>query len=189
VIRLVRLVARNGDVPRTRVCRGGLLPRADAREDVRRHVQRVRRRGRDRRIAPRGRYPFVGDRRRVVAVDQIVRDAGMVGVLLEFILEDRRRLEIRRVGLVGLRLGPGEIERIEDLRFVVGLVLLGERFVRLRARELAVALGTRREVLVIGGDSFDVVALALGLRADAASFVDRRLCRFRALRPAEYQNE
>ena len=181
VIGLVRLVARLGHFLRARVRGGGLLPGAHAGEDVRRHVQRVRRRGRDARVAARGGEPLVGDGRRVVAVDEVVRDAGMVGILPEFVLEDGGRLEIRRVGLVGLRLRPGEVERVEDLRLVVGRVALGQRLVGLGARGLPLLLGARREVLVVGGDGFDVVALALGLRADAASLVDRRLCLLGAL--------
>jgi hypothetical protein len=76
--------------------------------------------GRDARIPARGVEALGGDRRRVVAVDQVVRDAGMIGIPLEFALEDRGRLQIRGVGLVGLRLRSGQVERVEDLRLVVG---------------------------------------------------------------------
>ena len=99
----------------------------------------------------------------------------MVGILLEFLLEDGGRFEVGRIALVGLRLRPGEVERVEDLRFVVRGVTLGQPFVRLGARSLALFLRARREVLVVGRDGFDIVALALGLRTDAASLVDRRL--------------
>ena len=105
---------------RARVGRDRILPGADAREDVRGHVQRVRRRGRDARVAARRGQALLRDRRRVVAVDQVVRHARMVGVLGELLLEDRRRLQVGRVGLVGLRLRAGEVERVEDLRLVVG---------------------------------------------------------------------
>ena len=57
-----------------------LLPVAEAREDVRRHVLRVRRRRRDPRVPPRGVEALVGDGREVVAVDQIVRHARVVGL-------------------------------------------------------------------------------------------------------------
>ena len=49
-----------------------------------------------------------------------------------------------------------------------------------RARPAALSRA-RREVLVVGRNGFDVVALALGLRADAASLIDRRLCLLGAL--------
>ena len=55
-----------------------LLPIADAREDMRRHMLRMRGAGRDLGVEPRGLEPLLGDRRIVVKVDQIVRDAGML---------------------------------------------------------------------------------------------------------------
>ena len=99
----------------------------------------------------------------------------MVGILLEFRLEDGSRLQIGRIGLVGLRLRPGDVERREDLRLVVAGVFPGQRLVGLGTGDLPLLLGTCREVLVVGRDGFDVVALALGLCADAASFIDRHL--------------
>src|SRR5438445_12393435 len=104
----------------------------------------------------------------------------MIRMLLELILEDGRRFEVGGVSLVGLLLCPGEVECGEDLRLVIIGIALGERFVRLGARGLPILLGTRREVLVVSGDCFDVISLALRLRADAASLVDRRLCRLGA---------
>jgi hypothetical protein len=95
----------------------------------------------------------------------------MVGVLPELTLEDGGRLEVRRIGLVGLRLRAGVVMREEDLRLVVGGVALRQRLVGLGARDLALLLGARREVLVLGGDGFDVVALALGFCADPAPLI------------------
>src|SRR5450755_1391207 len=111
-----------------------------------------------------------------------MRHAGMVGILLEFLLEDRGRLEVCGIGLVGLRLSSGCVEGGEDLRLIVIGVSFGQRLVGLGARRLPLFLGARREVLVVGRNSFDVIALALGLRADAASLIDRRLCLLGALR-------
>ena len=56
-----------------------VLPEADAGEDVRRHVQRVRRGGSDLRITARGGNAELRQLRFVVAVDQVVRDSRMVG--------------------------------------------------------------------------------------------------------------
>ena len=57
-----------------------LLPVAHAREGVRRHVQRVRRGGRDLRVAARGVERAGRQRRRVVAVNDVVREPGMIGL-------------------------------------------------------------------------------------------------------------
>ena len=141
----------------------------------------MRRRRGEPRILARCAYTLCRDRRRVVAVDQVVGHAGVIRVLPELLLQDRRRLEVRRVGLVRLRLRARDVERREDLRFVVGRVARRERLVRLRARCLPVLLRARREVPVVRRHRFDVVALALRLRADAPSFVDRGLRLLRTL--------
>ncbi len=125
-------------------------------------MQRVWRVRGDVGVAARRGQALLRERRRVVAVDEIVRDARMVGVLGELLLEDAGRLEVRGIRLVGRGLRRGEVERVEDLRFVVVRVLRRERLVGLRARELALALTAVGEVLVVGGDRLEVVALALG---------------------------
>ena len=51
-------------------------------------MQRMRRRRRDARIAAGGGQALLGDRRRVVAVDQVVRNARMIGVLDELFFQD-----------------------------------------------------------------------------------------------------
>ena len=56
-----------------------LLPIAYARKNVRRHVQGMGRSRRDFGIAPGGLEPLLGDRRIIVEVDQIMRDAGCCG--------------------------------------------------------------------------------------------------------------
>ena len=68
--------------------------------------------------------PFVGDRRIVVEVDQIMRHAGMMRLALGDLFEDRRALELVGVGLVGRRRRGVERERIVDLRFVVVRITL-----------------------------------------------------------------
>ena len=145
-------------------------------------MQRVRRVGRDARVQTRRDHPLVGDGRRVVAVDEVVRHAGVVGILLELGFEYRGRLQVGGVRLVGLRLRPGDVEGREDLRLVVGGIALGKRLVGIGACDLTLPLRSRRKVLVIGCHGLDVVALTLRLRADAAALVDRRLCLLRALR-------
>ena len=73
------------------------LPVADARERVRRHVQRVRRRRRDLRVAPRGVERPIGERRHVVAVDDVVREARMIRLAGDELLENRAGLQQVRV--------------------------------------------------------------------------------------------
>ena len=51
-------------------------------------MQRVRRVGRDPGVEACGRQALLRDRRRVVAVDQVMRDAGVIGMLGELLLED-----------------------------------------------------------------------------------------------------
>ena len=67
-------------------------------------------------------------------MDEIVRDAGMVGMLLELGLEDLRRFQRIRESLVVRRLSRGQIDCIEYLR----LVIFGKaRWPRLQRRRRA----------------------------------------------------
>ena len=104
-----------------------------------------------------------------------MRDAGVIRVLGELLLEDPGGLEPRGVRLVGRELRPREVQRVEDLRLVIAWVFHRERLVGLGARELARAFRTVGEVLVVGGHRIEVIALALGLRAHLPSLVDRGL--------------
>ena len=66
-----------------------VLPEADAGEDVRRHVQGVRRGGRDLRVAAGGGQSELRELRLIVGVDQVVGHAGMVGLGGEKFFENR----------------------------------------------------------------------------------------------------
>jgi hypothetical protein len=92
---------------------------------MRRHVQSVRDRRRDFRIAACRREAGRRERRDVVAVDQIMCDARMVRLLGEDRFEDRRRLLLVGEGLIGGK-GIGiEGEGIEDRGLpVVGIILM-----------------------------------------------------------------
>ena len=113
-----------------------------------------------------------------------MRDPRMVRIFRELGLEDLGRLEIGGVGLVRLGLRAGEIQRVEDLRFVVLRIALGERLVRLGPALLPRTLRAVRKVRVVRCDRFEVVAFALRLRADLSSLVDRRLSNLGALAEA-----
>ena len=110
-----------------------------------------------------------------------MRDAGVVRMLLELRLQDRDCPHIRGIGLVRLRLGARDVERGEDLRLVIVRIFRRERLEGLRSGELPRLLRAIGPVLVIRGDRFHVVALALGLRRRATRIVDRGLCLLRAV--------
>ena len=75
-----RLVCGFGRRGRAPVGSNRVLPCANAGENMRRHVERVRCRWRDLGVALCRLQAFLGNRRIVVAVYKIVRDAGMLGV-------------------------------------------------------------------------------------------------------------
>ena len=68
--------ASGGDRSKIRV--DIVLPQANAGENVRRHVEGMRSGGRNLGVAAGGGQAEVGELRLVVAVDQIVRDTGMI---------------------------------------------------------------------------------------------------------------
>ena len=108
--------------------------------------------------------------------------ARVVRVLRELLLQDVCSLEIGHVALVRQQLRPCEIQGVEDLGFVIAGITGRQRLERLGARLLAGSLWAVRPVLVVGGDRLDVITLALGLRADPASLVDRALRSLGSLR-------
>jgi hypothetical protein len=137
-------------------------------------VLRVRRRRRDLGIAPSGVQPLLGDRRVVVEVDQVVRDAGMAGLALEDRLQDRGTLELVGIALVARRGGDVEGDRVFDLRLVVGRIARGDRFHRLQIGLHALAV---RHLVMIGVEDeqrIDVVALALRLGSHIFGFLQGR---------------
>ena len=153
VIRLAGIRGRAVGVDR-------LLPETEAREDVRRHVLRVRHGRRDLRVAPRSAEPARGQGRIVIAVDDVVRDAGMVRLLGQDLLEDRARLQLIGVRLVGRRRRRVQRERIEHR----GLAVVGIAPVELLHR-LLVGGGPRAMVqlvvvAIVRLDRGDVVLLA-----------------------------
>ena len=80
---------------------------------------RVRRGGRHLGVASRRREPLLGERRRIVEVDQIMRDPRMLRLARPNLFQDCRALELIGIGLVGGRSPDVERERVIDLRFVI----------------------------------------------------------------------
>ncbi len=114
--------------------------------------------------------PRSRDRREVVAVDEVVRDARVVGILLVERLEDRDRLQERLHRLVIERLV--QRERVEDLGLDVLGILLRQRFHRIAIAARARFLVDRIVALVVDLDRRDPVALARALGADRFAFLD-----------------
>ena len=73
---------RTGGIRRN-VRRDGILPQAAPHKNVRRHVQGMGRIGSDRSVAPGGFEPLRGQLGAVGCVNQVMRDAGMIGKLLK----------------------------------------------------------------------------------------------------------
>ena len=140
---------------------------------MRRHVLGVRRGRRDAGIALRRVEALLGDRRIVIEVDQVVRDAGMARLPLEDRLEDFRALELIGVGLVGRRGADIERDGIEDLRFVVVGIALRQRLHRL---EIGLHAGAMIDLVVVGVEDeerVDEIALARRLGADGLCLLQR----------------
>src|SRR5205085_8319607 len=72
------------------------IPHPQTCEDVRRHVQRVRHPWRNRSITLRGGESALGQRRIVVAVDQVMNETRMIWVLFPKLFEDGGCLEVFR---------------------------------------------------------------------------------------------
>ena len=120
-----------------------VLPVPDACERVRGHVQRMRRRRRDLRVARGGVERLWGERGDVVAVNQVVGQARMIRLRLEERLEDRAGGQLVLVSLVAGQRRLGQRQRVEHGRFGVLGVAAGHRFHLLCVRERARALINR----------------------------------------------
>ena len=99
--RFAGVVPFHGDVVRADVGVDRFLPRADTRKCVGRHMECVRRIGREVRVLPRVRQRARRQGGNVVAVNQVVRHARMIGLQRVQPFENGRGLELIGVGLVG----------------------------------------------------------------------------------------
>ena len=171
---VVGFVAGLGGPRRFRVGADRFLPIADAGEDMGRHVLRMRRCRCDLRIPLRRIEAFLRQGRRVVEMDQVVSDAGMARLAPEDRLEDRSALELHRIGLVAGQGRDVEFDRIENLGFVVIRISLRHAFHGLEVGEHAGAMIDFVKVGIERGHRIDEIALALSLRADRLTLLDRR---------------
>ncbi|MGY2916046.1 hypothetical protein ACVWYP_001676 [Bradyrhizobium sp. USDA 3262] len=161
-----------------------LLPVADAREDVRRHVLGMRRVFGDLGIAHRRGEALLRERRVVVEMDQIVGDAGVLGLAREDRFEQRRALQLVGVGLVARRGRDVERDRIGDLRLViVGIVRRDLLF----GRQESLHAGAVIDLVVVDihrRDRIDVFPLARGAGIQRLAFfrsfkAERKVFRWR----------
>src|SRR2546427_11619368 len=103
-------------------------------------MKRMRRRRRDFRVATCRREGAARERRRVVAMDDVVRHSGMVRLLGEYLFEDRARLELVGVSLVGRGRGGIQGEGIEDRRLIVVWIARVQTLHRLFVRNDSAAM-------------------------------------------------
>ena len=98
----------------------GFGPRADAGEGVGGHVEGMGGIGCDFGVELGGVEGVGGERGDVVGVDDVVGEAGVIGIIDEEGFEDLTGLELAGVGFVSGRGGSGEGEGVEDCGFFVG---------------------------------------------------------------------
>ena len=147
-----------------------VLPKSEAREDVRRHVHGVRGRRRDAGVFARGRKREAGHGGIVATVDDVVSDAGMIRLLVVKFVEDGNGGF--GVGEIGVAVGARGEERegVKDGGFVV----VGIAFVD-ALHGFGVSVGALIVVEFVGvgvkdGERQDVVAFAGGRWVKRASF-------------------
>ncbi len=132
---------------------------------MRRHVQRVRRVGGDLRVAARRLEGVRRKRRHVVAVDDVVRQPGVLRLRLPELLQDCAGFQLIGVRLVGRIRRRRERERVE--RRGLGVIRVARRKTahRVPIAQHARALVERIRIVEQRRARSDVVALARRLRA------------------------
>ena len=148
-------------------------PHAEHGKRMRGHVQRMGRRRRQLGVALCRRQALTANWRKIIAVDDVVRDTGMVRLLRLDRLQDRRRLELFGVGLVIEIHRFIERKRVEDGRLGVVGITLGQLGHRRLIGERARAQVHFVVILEEGRKRLDPVLFALGLGAGRAPCLDR----------------
>ena len=148
------------------------VPHAEHRIDVRGHMQRMRRARRDLSVQICRRNAQRGKRRIVVTVDDVVREARVVGLLRRFLGEDRGGLALLRQLLVVEidRLVQGE--RVEDPRFGIIRVLFGHALHRLFVQSDARLVIDGVVILVVGLHRLQIRGLARRFRRGSLALLD-----------------
>jgi hypothetical protein len=150
-----------------------LVPQTQSCEDMRWHVERMRRFRSDFRVAPRGRQRENRKLGRIVAVDQVVNDARMVRLLRQDTVQDLGRLLLAGIGLVGRRRSCDQRERVEDGGFAVFRITGRESLRGITPGERAVAMGRFIVILIEHFDNGDVIAFTLRFSSNRVGVFDR----------------
>src|SRR5918994_138958 len=103
------------------------------------------------------------DRWKIIAMDQVMRDAGMVGLLSEYLFQDFRRFQLVRIGLIGWKSSNIERERVEYRCFGIFGIALGQPFHRLHVGQRPSPVIYLVPIFVEGLNRTNIATLALGL--------------------------
>ena len=173
------------------------IPHPQTCKDVRRHVQRVRHPWRDRSITLRSGEPALGQRRIVVAMDQVMNDTRVIWVLFPKLFEDGGCLELfRQARVVRCRVAYSQDrETVERLGFEIVRILVAELTHRVFVSHDAVArsdwamtrLSNSTSVrtirrIVISVECRDESSLSIGSSVHRPCFFNGRLARTHLVR-------
>ena len=136
-----------------------LLPQSQPHKDMRRHVLGVRRGRRDPGIPPCRFQAFGGQHFVVIAVDQVVRYAGMAGQFFQQRLQDLAALALVGIALVAARRRFIQRQRIKDRCFNV-VRICRMQFRHLPGKLLQPLVQQHIIALVKRRNGFDVLLLA-----------------------------
>ncbi len=140
--------------------RDRIVPVTQPREDVRGHVQSVRRGRRDLRVCPCSAQPPWGQLGAVIGMDQVVRKTGVLRQPAVQRLEDLRRALLVGVRTVGRRRRRNECQGVEDLRFdILGIAPRDIRHCML-IRQGSGGVRQAIRVAIVRGRRIDELALA-----------------------------
>ena len=142
-----------------------LLPHPKPSEDVRGHVQRMWHVRRDLRVADRCVQAGGCKFRRIVAVDQIMDDAGVIWLLGPNLVEDLGRLALIGVGFVGRQRRCVQSQPVEHRGLAILGVMEVDLFHRLLVGDGPGVMIKLVAVAIEGRDRGDVVLLTFGLRS------------------------
>ena len=148
------------------------FPIPHAREDMRWHMLRMRRGGRDLRITLGSIKPFLGNGRIVIQMDQVVRDARMLRLPFKDGLEKRGTLKLIGISFIRGRSGNIQCDRVGNLGLIVFRIMQCHLFFSFQIVLNARAMIDRVVVGVHRGNSIDIVSLALRFCTQRLTFFD-----------------
>ena len=133
---------------------------------------RMRRGGRDLRIALGSIKSFLGNGRIVVQMDQVVRDARMLRLPFKDRLEQRGTLKLVGISFIRRRSGNIQCDRVGNLGFIVFRITQCHLFFSFQIVLHARAMIDRVVVGLHCGNSIDIISLALRFCTQGLTFFD-----------------